>query len=162
MSYRRYMMSRANKLICGIDFSKQPEDEVWYIKSDGEKVADNDRNLLGGYGKQEGLLVLSNTYQDGLGKIKYNKPVVRFGEGTFRFEPNLILVSLPKRVKRLGAFSLGEIHTPIDRVVFLSSNEISMNTSFKPYIKIALYVQPNCAQYYKENFSNINIIEKKI
>lgn len=160
MSYRRYMMSRANKLICGIDFSKQPDDEVWYIKSDGEKVADNDRNLLGGYDKQEGLLVLSNTYQDGLGKIKYNKPVLKFGENVLRFEPNLTLVSLPKRVEKLGAFSFGETYIPIDRVVFLSSNEISMNTSFKPYIKKALYVQPNCAQYYKD--LGYNVIEKKI
>ena len=160
MSYRRYMMSRANKLILGIDFSKQPDDEVWYIKSDGEKAADNDRNLLGGYGKQEGLLVLSNTYQDGLGKIKYNKPVLKFGEGVLRFDPNLTLVSLPKRVEGLGAFSLGEAYNYIDRVVFLSSNKISMNASFKPYIKKVLYVQPNCAQYYKE--LGYNIIEKKI
>lgn len=158
--YRRRLAAIANKMICGVDLSKQPEDEVWYIKSNGEKVADNDRNLLGGYDKQEGLLVLSNTYQDGLGKIKYNKSAVRFGEDFFRFEPNLTLVSLPKRVKRLGAFSLGEKGTPIGRVVFLSSNKISMNTSFKPYIKKVLYVQPNCAQYYKA--FNFNIIEKKI
>lgn len=162
MSYRHYMMSIANKLICGVDFSKQPDNELWYITTDGQKVDSSEKNLMGGHGKQEGLQVVSHTYENGIGKVRYSADVVRFGEGVFRFVSNCLLVSVPRKVIRFGAFSFGEYNYEIDYLVLLMGTEVNYNTYFKPYIKKALYVQPNCAQYYKEIFSNINIIEKKI
>ena len=161
-SHRRRLAAIANKLICGVDFSKQPDNELWYITTDGQKVDSSERNLIGGHGKQEGLSVISHTYENGIGKVRYSADVVKLGEDVFRFVSNCLLVSVPRKVIRFGAFSFGENNYEIDYLVLLSSTEVKYNTFFKPYIKNALYVQPNCAQYYKESFSNINIIEKKI
>lgn len=157
--YRRRLAAIANELICGIDFSKQPEDEVWYIKSDGEKVADNDRNLLGGYGKQEGLQVVSHTYENGIGKVRYNADILKFGEKFFNNGKNIFVVSIPRKVVRVSSFSLGA-GSPIGNLVLLSSGETELQTNFRPKVKGNVYVQPNCTQYYKD--LGYNIIEKKI
>lgn len=146
--------------LLGIDFSKQPDNELWYITEDRQKVVSSERNLIGGYNKQEGLQVVSHTYENGIGKVRYNADVVKFGEGVFRFVSNCLLVSVPRRVKNISAFSFGGNNYLIDCLVFLSVEKVEYNTSFKPYIKNALYVQPNCAQYYKDDFPNIEVIEK--
>lgn len=161
-SYRRRLAAIANKLICGVDFSKQPDNELWYITTDGQKVDSSERNLIGGFGHQVGLQVVSHTYENGIGKVRYNADVVGFGEGTFRFVKNCLLVSVPRKVRCIGPFSFGEINYEIDCLVLLHVGEVEYNTQFKPYIRNALYVQPNCAQYYKKYYPNINIIEKKI
>lgn len=163
MSYRYYMMTIANKLICGVDFSKQPDNELWYITTDGQKVDSSERNLMGGYGKQEGLQVVSHTYENGMGKVQYSADVVQFGEETFRFVQNCLLVSLPRKVNLICAFCFGNnALNAIEYFIFLNRNKVDYNTQFIPVFKKALYVQPNCAQYYKDYFTNINIIEKKI
>lgn len=162
-SYRRRLAAIANKLICGVDFSKQPDNELWYITLDGQKVDSSEINLMGGYGKQEGLSVISHTYENGIGKVRYNADVVRYGGETFRFVENCLLVSLPRKVVVFGAFTFGnDSKMGIGYLVLLNNGEIGYNTQFKPKVKNALYVQPNCAQYYKKDFPNINIIEKKI
>lgn len=161
-TYRRRLMARANKLVLGIDFSKQPDNELWYITTDGQKVDSSERNLIGGYNKQEGLSVVSHTYENGIGKVRYNADVVKFGEGTFRIVSNCLLVSVPRKVSFISAFCFGEQGYPIDHLVLLRGTNVDYNTQFLPYIKNALYVQPNCAQYYKDNFPNIEVIERAI
>ena len=163
MSYRYYMMSIANKLICGVDLSGQPEDELWYITTDGEKTDNSDINLMGQYGKQEGLQVVSHTYENGIGKVRYSDTLKILGGQAFRATENTLLVSLPRTLERFGAFCFGvNERYAVGYLVFLNRGKIAYNQEFKPFLKNALYVQPNCAQYYKENLSNINIIEKKI
>lgn len=146
--------------LLGIDFSKQPDNELWYITTDGQKVDSSERNLMGGYNKQEGLSVVSHTYENGVGKVRYNADVVRYGEGVFRFVNNCLLVSVPRKVSLINAFSFGEHNSQIDYLVLLRGTKVEYNAQFAPYIKKALYVQPNCAQYYKEDFPNIEVIEK--
>ena len=160
--YRRRLAVIANKLIRGVDFSKQPNNELWYITTDGQKVDSSERNLLGGFGSQKDLQVVSHTYENGIGKVRYNADVVRFGEGTFRFAKNCLLVSVPRKVRLTHAFCFGKVNALIDCLVLLYVGEVEYHTGFKPHIGNALYVQPNCAQYYKKDYPNINIIEKKI
>ncbi len=146
--------------LLGIDFSKQTDNELWYITTDGQKVDSSERNLIGGYNKQEGLSVVSHTYENGIGKVRYSADVVKFGEGVFRFVSNCLLVSVPRKVKQISAFSFGGVNYPIDYLVLLRDARVEYNTQFVPYVKNALYVQPNCAQYYKDDFPNIEVIEK--
>lgn len=160
--YRRRLAAIANKLICGVDLSRQPNNELWYITTNGQKVDSSKRNLIGGYNNQEGLQVVSHTYENGIGKVRYNADVVKYGEDVFRFVDNCLLVSVPRKVSSIGAFSFDIHYSPIDSLVLLNVGEVVYNTSFKPHIGTALYVQPNCAQYYKKDYPNINIIEKKI
>lgn len=165
MSYRYYMMSIANKLICGVDFGRQPDNELWYITTDGQKTINTDTNLMGGWGRQNGLQVISHTYKNGIGKVQYNAPLKKLGEGVFGLTRNTLLVSLPRTLEWFGAGSFGgNTDYSIGYLVLLNSGKVNYNRepAFKPIFKNALYVQPNCAQYYKENLSNINIIEKKI
>ncbi|WP_278996338.1 hypothetical protein [Prevotella disiens] len=161
-SYRRRLAAIANKLICGVDLSKQPDNELWYITTDGQKVDSSERNLIGGFGHQVGLQVVSHTYENGIGKVRYNADVVMFGEGTFRFVKNCLLISMPRKVIFIGTFSFDLDNYSVGYLVLLHVGEVEYNTQFKPCIRNALYVQPNCAQYYKKYYPNINIIEKKI
>ncbi len=157
--YRRRLAAVANKLICGVDFSKQPDNELWYITTNGQKADSSERNLIGGYGKQEGLQVISHTYENGIGKVRYNADILKFGEGFFNDGKNIFVVSIPRKVAIIYSFSLGS-GSPTGNLVLLSSGETGLQTDFQPKIKGNVYVQPNCAQYYKA-FS-FNIIEKKI
>nr|DAN76848.1 MAG TPA: hypothetical protein [Caudoviricetes sp.] len=160
-TFRRRLTARANKLVLGIDFSKQPDNELWY-KTKNDTILSPSINLIGGWNKQEGLQVISHTYENGIGKVRYSAAVVKFGEGVFRFVSNCLLVSVPRKVIQIGAFSFGEVNYQIGCLVLLRGTKVDYNTSFKPYIKNALYVQPNCAQYYKDNFPNIEVIERAI
>lgn len=162
-SYRRRLAAIANKLICGIDFSKQPDNELWYITTDGQKTDNSDINLMGEFGKQEGLSVISHTYINGLGKVRYNDTLKVLGGQAFKRTKNTLLVSLPRTLGKIGAFCFGygELYA-IGYLVLLNSGKMVYNSQFLPTLKNALYVQPNCAQYYKKDFPNINIIEKKI
>ena len=163
MSYRRYMMSRANKLICGVDFSKQPDDELWYITTDGQKTDNSDTNLKGGWGKQEGLQVVSHTYEEGIGKVRYSAPLVKLGESAFRFTTKTLLVSLPRTLEHVGSACFGNtLEQSIGYLVLLKGSKVTFNKdeTWKPKIRHNLYVQPNCTQFY--NDLGYNIIEKKI
>lgn len=161
MSYRYYMMSIASKLICGIDFSKQPDNELWYVTTDGRKTDGSDRNLIGGYGRQEGLQVVSHTYEDGLGKVRYNMALQKTGENVFGNTRNILLVSLPRRFSIVGAFCFGnDTSTSVGNLVLLNVGKVRLHERFSPYISKCLYVQPGCAAYYKE--LGYNIIEKRI
>lgn len=160
--FRRRLMMLSEKYIMGIDFSKQPDNELWYITADEQKVDSSERNLIGGYNKQEGLSVVSHTYENGIGKVRYSAAVVKFGEGVFRLVSDCLLVSVPRKVRLISAFSFGENNYLIDYLVLLRGTDVDYNTQFKPCIKKALYVQPNCAQYYKNNYPNIEIIERAI
>lgn len=161
-SYRRRLASIANKLILGVDFSKQPANELWYITRDGQKVDSSERNLIGGWGRQEGLQVISHTYENGIGKVRYSAPLVKLGEDVFRFTTNTLLVSLPRTLVRFGSACFGNsLEYLIENLVLLRESEVTFNKedTWKPVIH-NLYVQPNCAQFY--NNLGYNIIEKKI
>ena len=163
MSYRRYMMSIANKLIYGIDFSKQPDDELWYITTDGQKTDNSDINLIGDWGKQENLRVISHTYEGGIGKVRYNAPLVKLGESAFRLTTNTLLVSLPRTLEHFGAGCFGiTLEHSVGYLVLLNKSEVTFNKNetWRPKIRHNLYVQPNCRIFY--NNLGYNVIEKKI
>lgn len=162
-SYRRRLAVIANKQICGVDLSKQPDNELWYITTDGQKTDNSDRNLMGKYGKQAGLSVVSHTYENGIGKVRYSDTLKVLGERAFGYTKNTLLVSLPRTLEgfRTYCFGNGVIYA-IGYLVLLNSGKVAYNPQILPTLKNALYVQLNCAQYYKENFPNIEVIEKKI
>lgn len=162
-SYRRRLATIANRRILGIDFSRQPDNELWYITTDGEKTTNSDRNLMGEFGKQEGLQVVSHTYENGIGKVRYSDTLRVLGGQAFSSTRNTLLVSLPRTLGRFGALCFGNnAANAVGYLVFLNRGKVAYNPQFKPILKNALYVQPNCAQYYKEIFPNIEVIEKKI
>lgn len=166
MSYRRYMMLRANKLICGIDFSKQPDNEIWYISIDGQKL--EGVNLIGGWGKQQDLEVVSHIYENGIGKVVYNDNVKKLGESAFRvldfYRKQALLISLPRKLSSMGAWCLDSVTNKLNSLVLLNGdfkgNIIPSNKGHRSVIS-NVYVMQGCALYYVD-MVEYNVIEKKI
>lgn len=165
MSYRRYMMSRANKLILGIDFSKQPDNEIWYISIDGQKL--EGVNFIGGWGYQQGLEVVSHVYENGIGKIVYNTDVEKLGESAFRVLDSkykqALLISLPRKLSSVAAWCFYSITNTLDSLVLLNGefkgSILPSNKGHRPAIS-NVYVMQGCASYYTD--MEYNVIEKKI
>ena len=159
--YRRRLAAIANELIFGVDFSKQPDNEVWY-KTKNDTILPSSINLIGGWKKQEGLEVVSHVYENGIGKVVYNMPVKRLGEGAFRFSKGVLFFSSPRTLTTIQAWVFKDIVSKeLDNLIFLSQKNVTMSGGvYNPPVK-CLYVQPGHVQYYKELGYN-NIIEKKI
>lgn len=134
---RRRLMMQASRLIDGIDFSAQPDNEVWYVTADGQ-VSHNIEYQ--GWGTQAGLKVVSNTYKDGMGRAVYNMPIEQIGESFAQDMARIKVISLPRKVKSIGAYSLGYANINSADVVLLAKERISYNDSFDWCLK-TLYVQ---------------------
>jgi len=165
-SYRRRLAALVNKLICGIDFSKQPDNEIWYISIDGQKL--ERVNLIGGWSKQQGLEVVSHVYENGIGKVVYNDDVQRLGEAAFRVldreYKQALLISLPRKLSSMGAWCLDSVTNKLNSLVLLNGdfkgNILPSNKGHRPVIS-NVYVMQGCALYYVD-MVEYNVIEKKI
>ena len=164
-SYRRRLALIANKLIFGVDFSKQPDNEIWYIPVDGQKL--ESVNFIGGWGYQQGLEVVSHVYENGIGKIVYNTDVEKLGESAFRVLDSkykqALLISLPRKVSSMGAWCFGSVTNNLNSLVLLNGdfkgNIFPSEKSHRPAIS-NVYVMQGCASYYTD--VEYNVIEKKI
>ena len=134
---RRRLMMQASRLIDGIDFSAQPDNEMWYVTTDG-LVCHNIEFL--GWGTQAGLKVVSNTYKDGMGRAVCNMPIEQIGESFVQDMTRIKVISLPREVKTIGAFSLGYGNRNSADVVLLAKERIRYNNGFDWCLK-TLYVQ---------------------
>lgn len=134
---RRRLMMQASRLIDGIDFSAQPDNEVWYVTTNGQ-VYHNIEQM--GWGTQAGLKVVSNTYNKGIGKAVYNMPLEQLGENFAQDMTRIKVISLPREVKTIGAFSLGYGNRNSADVVLLAKERIRYNNGFDWCLK-TLYVQ---------------------
>lgn len=165
-SYRRHLAAIANKLICGIDFSKQPDNEIWYISIDGQKL--EGVYLIGGWGKQRGLEVVSHIYENGIGKVVYNVDVKMLGESAFRIldynNKQALLISLPRKLSSVAAWCLNSVTNKLNSLVLLNGdfkgNILPSVKGHRPAIS-NVYVMKGCALYYA-GMTEYNIIEKKI
>ena len=165
-SYRRHLAAIANKLICGIDFSKQPDNEIWYISIDGQKL--EGVNFIGGWGYQQGLEVVSHVYENGIGKIVYNADVKMLGESAFRVlnrkYKQALLISLPRKLSSMRAWCFYSITNTLDSLVLLNGEfKGSILPSNKGHRAVIsnVYVMQGCALYYVD-MVEYNVIEKKI
>lgn len=134
---RRRLMMQASRLIDGIDFSAQPDNEVWYVTTDGQ-VNHNIEQM--GWGTQTGLKVVSNTYKDGMGRAVYNMPLERLGENFAQDMTRIKVISLPRKVESVGAYSLGYATINSADVVLLGKERIRYNYGVGWCLK-TLYVQ---------------------
>lgn len=134
---RRRLMMQASRLIDGIDFSAQPDNEVWYVTTDG-LVCHNIEHM--GWGAQAGLKVVSNTYKDGMGRAVYNMPLEQIGESFAQDMTRIKVISLPRKVKAVAAYSLGYATINSADVVLLAKERIEYNYGVGWCLK-TLYVQ---------------------
>nr|DAK52722.1 MAG TPA: hypothetical protein [Caudoviricetes sp.] len=164
--YRRRLAAIVNKQIFGVDFSKQPDNEIWYIPVDGQKL--KYENFIGGWGKQQGLEVVSHIYENGIGKVVYNVDVKMLGESAFRVlnynHKQALLISLPRKLYTMGAWALDSVTNELNSLVLLNGdfkgNILPSNKGHRPAIS-NVYVMQGCALYYVD-MVEYNVIEKKI
>lgn len=141
---RRRLMMQASRLIDGIDFSAQPDNEVWYVTTDGQ-VYHNIEQM--GWGTQAGLKVVSNTYKDGMGRAVYNMPLEQIGESFAQDMTRIKVISLPRKVKVVSAYSLGYATINSADVVLLAKERIRYNNGLDWGLK-TLYVQKGLTENY--------------
>lgn len=75
----------------------QPDDEIWYTTSNSAPIT-----YYAGYSSND---VVSNTYKNGKGVMKFSAPVTEIADKFFESRGNLISISLPSSLTRIGQAS---------------------------------------------------------
>lgn len=136
--HRRIMMMRSDlDRLCveGVNYSVQPDNEIWYITADGQKsdaVA-----ILTGYNVDNDIKILSHVFENGVWKVKTDRPIRKIPGNYIRDAPTIVSISLPKQVFSLGAWSMGFQRTVLTsqnlRAIILASVPKLFNSSFPPF-----------------------------
>ena len=152
-----------------IDFSKQPDNEIWYTTENNIPITlpnnvTTQQFYVGDWGKQADLQFVNSTYENGLGKIIYNKPYIIMGERSFNpVKTNVLILSLPRQFKQINAYCFS--FQKIKELVFLSNNKVYVN--MVSLTGNTLYVQPGLSNNYNtlKKYQNLifkNVIEKTL
>ena len=75
-----------------------PSNEIWYTTSDANVITPN-------ASADFGANIISNTYQNGKGIIKFDKSVTKIGDSSFRGLSKLESVSIPDRITSIGSYA---------------------------------------------------------
>lgn len=117
----------------GVNYSVQPNNEIWYTTTDNNPS--DDAGVLTGPEGDNNIKILEHVFEDGIWKVKADRPIVYIPYGYIRFAVNIISISLPNRVVGLGKHSLGisRVLTPDLITVILSSIPKIFNPSYPPF-----------------------------
>lgn len=144
-----------------IDFSTQPDNEIWYTTFDNSPIK-NINNFtetiffVGNWGRQPDLQLVRHSYENGIGKIVYNSSIIKLGEQALRTDSAISLISFPKQFKQIHAYCLNygyykacpigifniannTITLAVNSVIFFITyvkQNISFNGSYKPQVII--------------------------
>ena len=90
----------SSEFIPMVSIEYQPDNEIWYTSSDGEIV--KPLNFI------FGATIVSNTYENGKGIIKFDRAVTRIGDAVFNSCRNLTSITIPNSVTSIEnrAFAL--------------------------------------------------------
>ena len=83
--------------------------KIYYTTSDGKKLFPRESD-----GKTFGAILVSNTYEDGVGCLVFNDVVTSIGSDAYRFCGTLATITIPESVSSIGAYSFNEckqLHT---------------------------------------------------
>ena len=70
--------------------------EIFYTSTDGNIVNPYDGNVFGG-------IIISNTYNNGVGVIVFDRPITTIGEKAFYYRNSLTSVTIPDSVTTIGS-----------------------------------------------------------
>ena len=103
-----------------VDPNVQPDNEIWYTTADGSVVTPNDVAFFG-----QGISLVSNTYADGKGVMKFSGDVTVIGDKSFgvntELQPGLFkTIRLPETCTSLGEFAF-QHQSHLEEITFPSS-----------------------------------------
>lgn len=78
--------------------NQQPSNEIWYTSTDGKIVTPNRSNVFG-------ATIVSNTYENGKGIIKFDSPVKSIGDNAFARRDSLSSIMIPDSVKIIERYA---------------------------------------------------------
>lgn len=131
-----------------IDFSKQPDNEIWYTTVDNTPIK-NYYNFsetiffVGDWGRQPDLQFVKHIYENSLGKIIYNKPIIKLGESALRTNSAIQLISFPKQFKQIHAYSLNYGNYKVCPIGIFNIINNTINVSNNSVIFYQTYVKNN-------------------
>ena len=111
------------KLVTAEEIGTIPSDEIWYTSSGGKVVTPRKTDVFGAN-------IVSNTYENGKGVIKFDAPVTSIGDDAFENYTSLTSITIPDSITSIGngAFSgcvgLTNI-TSLDRVTSIGDKAFS-------------------------------------
>lgn len=131
-----------------INFSKQPDNEIWYTTVDNNPIKNNYNFsetlfFVGDWGRQPDLQFVKHTYENGLGKITYSKPIIKLGELSLRTNSVLRLISFPQQFKQIHAYSLNYGNYNVCPIGIFSIINDTINFAANSAIFSVIYVKQN-------------------
>ncbi len=116
-------------------FDVQPTNEIWYTSTDGNVVTPYATNVFG-------VNIVSNTYENGKGVIKFDGEVTEIGDYAFCNCSSLESITIPKKVTQLGARSF-ENSTSLTSIKISESVASIGEGAFAGCISLASFTIPD-------------------
>lgn len=88
--------------------AKEVTNEIWYTSTDGNIVTPRSGEEVNDFRTIESLFgasLVSNTYENGVGRMVFDGPVTLIGKAAFRSIDNLETITLPNGIKKLGGYA---------------------------------------------------------
>lgn len=128
-----------------------PSDEIWYTSTDGEVITPNETDVFGAN-------IVSNTYENGKGIIKFDGPITKIGYTAFNNSDRLTTIIIPDGVTEISAYAFNNCEELV-QVEMPNSVTIIGDRAMSHLPKLISIVLPNQLKSIGANaFSNCDIV----
>lgn len=128
-----------------------PSDEIWYTSTDGEVITPNETDVFGAN-------IVSNTYENGKGIIKFDGPITKIGYTAFNNSDRLTTIIIPDGVTEISAYAFNNCEELV-QVEMPNSVTIIGDRAMSHLPKLTSIVLPNQLKSIGANaFSNCDIV----
>ena len=109
--------------------------EIFYTSTDGNIVEPYDGNVFGG-------IIISNTYNNGVGVIVFDRPITAIGDHAFYYRSNLTSITIPDSVTTIGEGAFGGCYS-LTNVTIPDSVTTIGNSAFYECISLTSVTIPD-------------------
>lgn len=128
-----------------------PSDEIWYTSTDGEVITPNETDVFGAN-------IVSNTYENGKGIIKFDGPITKIGYTAFNNSDRLTTIIIPDGVTEISAYAFNNCEELV-QVEMPNSVTIIGDRAMSHLPKLISIVLPNQLKSIGANaFANCDIV----